>query len=596
MKKIIIIAIIGIFLGAAISPAVTSVNIKNTAKIIEENKDEAQIKSADGTTEYWAIVAGCGRYDDPSANLPVGFLQQRYLFYSLLAQKNWDRKYIIGLFNDFTDLDQPLKYAGGATKANLLKAFDEMATKVDADDVFLFAWQGHGSQVPDDNGDEKTFLKPFDKYDEVICPFDCYRDDDDILHNFIRDDELEAKFSAIGGKGQCLIFESCFSGGLISKSSLGDGENGALDANGNNIIDPDEAEAFTQDFESDLEGPDEKDVNGPGRVVIMASLDDHVARLTYLFGGPLTTGMALGLLGQFRGKLKDRNNDGYLSAEEAFRWAQPRVMGMVSSMYVGMWLYFIATAYFLNDDSETQLIDAIIKGSIGFFAEFAYMQILMRLMAGVWAGTFPHMNDKYTELGGLDLIQLKGTTQENVLSTLSLPNELFSFEPTEQSWNNIFNYLKTETPLGDWEDSEIAEWLPPVEDYTQVRWSDNHPSFMPEMFAEIEDTYSAEEEETIEFSAAVLGGTEPYDIVWDFGDGTTGTGLNPTHTYQEEGTYTVSLTVTDDDGEIAKDMYNYQSIPKITVEIDEKASRYRSLIINRFCENFPILTKLLSLF
>jgi PKD repeat protein len=35
---------------------------------------------------------------------------------------------------------------------------------------------------------------------------------------------------------------------------------------------------------------------------------------------------------------------------------------------------------------------------------------------------------------------------------------------------------------------------------------------------------------------------------WDFGDGTTGTGVNPTHVYGASGTYTVSLTVTDNNG------------------------------------------------
>ena len=35
---------------------------------------------------------------------------------------------------------------------------------------------------------------------------------------------------------------------------------------------------------------------------------------------------------------------------------------------------------------------------------------------------------------------------------------------------------------------------------------------------------------------------------WDFGDGMTGTGANPTHTYVAAGTYNVSLTVTDDNG------------------------------------------------
>lgn len=38
------------------------------------------------------------------------------------------------------------------------------------------------------------------------------------------------------------------------------------------------------------------------------------------------------------------------------------------------------------------------------------------------------------------------------------------------------------------------------------------------------------------------------DYAWDFGDGTTGTGVAPAHIYQNTGTYTVSLTVTDDGG------------------------------------------------
>ena len=40
---------------------------------------------------------------------------------------------------------------------------------------------------------------------------------------------------------------------------------------------------------------------------------------------------------------------------------------------------------------------------------------------------------------------------------------------------------------------------------------------------------------------------------WDFGDGNTGTDATPTHTYIADGTYNVSLTVTDDAGETGTD-------------------------------------------
>ncbi len=45
------------------------------------------------------------------------------------------------------------------------------------------------------------------------------------------------------------------------------------------------------------------------------------------------------------------------------------------------------------------------------------------------------------------------------------------------------------------------------------------------------------------FSSAIVS------YSWDFGDGTTGSGRTPAHTYSKEGRFTVHLTVTDEDGE-----------------------------------------------
>ena len=70
--------------------------------------------------------------------------------------------------------------------------------------------------------------------------------------------------------------------------------------------------------------------------------------------------------------------------------------------------------------------------------------------------------------------------------------------------------------------------------------------------------------ETITLQAQFYNGQSPYTYRWDFGDGTTGTGVSTTHSYSKPGTYWVKLTAADS---IAR-----ASIYETVVEVEPLAS------------------------
>ena len=50
---------------------------------------------------------------------------------------------------------------------------------------------------------------------------------------------------------------------------------------------------------------------------------------------------------------------------------------------------------------------------------------------------------------------------------------------------------------------------------------------------------------TVQFTAAISGGTEPYTIVWGFDDGSFGSGVSVSHTYANAGSYAITLFIED---------------------------------------------------
>jgi chitodextrinase len=72
-------------------------------------------------------------------------------------------------------------------------------------------------------------------------------------------------------------------------------------------------------------------------------------------------------------------------------------------------------------------------------------------------------------------------------------------------------------------------------------------------------TYESSQGTLITFDgSASEDGPEPGDRIasysWDFGDGSTGSGVSPQHAYLEDGVFDVTLVVTADNGETGEDV------------------------------------------
>jgi len=571
MKNTLVIGIIIILLGVTMAPAVNSSNIIANMKIgnLQENNEETQITTTgNGKTNYYAVLAGCSKYEDAGNNLPISAWNLKALNRALMQanldlewENDWDIKCLIN---------------EDARKDDILNALDWAAANVDDNDVFLFSWQGHGSEVPDDNGDESGFL---DNYDEVICPYDCYRDyRTNELFNYITDDLLDEKFDAIQAKnpkGMLLMFESCLSGGLVDQNVLD------LIVGSDGVLEESEAsdynEAYKQDFVSRTLDPD-----GPGRIILVstsAALGNTLGRGSWIFGFTMTWTMAHALKKGIFGPANDKNHDGWISAEEAFSWSQPRIILENSAIWVTIWTVFFVEEYgFAKLYGDPNPFDVALNATLWTMFEFCYVQLISRLAYGHFMLNWANIVDQYDgELPLIKLNPLGGVPDEDDedIEIPGLPTGIWTEHPAYNDLSDAFQSAVTEEQYNSYffrDDLDQQDW-PQLE--TKIAYSKNNLE--------------------VSFQGQAINGPPEYTYAWDFGDGTTSNEQNPIHTYEEKDTYSVALTVTDDADRTAQKTLSIKAGSKSgskTLDLMEKLTQQMPLL--RLLLQLPMFKKLLG--
>ncbi|MEA2237231.1 MAG: metacaspase [Thermoanaerobaculia bacterium] len=178
------------------------------------------------------------------ASLPASALAAPAKYAMLVGINKYPGNALNGCVNDVTNLREMLVSNFGfpaenivmltdeeATRENILAKLDGFGARLHRDDLFVFAYSGHGTLFPDaysEEQDETESLhfpndprnenKPFfedGKYDAAICPVDSRgTSSGKPWHNLILDDELYARFSKYAAAGTFIDYltDSCFSG------------------------------------------------------------------------------------------------------------------------------------------------------------------------------------------------------------------------------------------------------------------------------------------------------------------------------------------------------------------------------------------------
>ncbi len=155
--------------------------------------------------ENRALLVGVGQYRVSSANL-IGIDKDIRMM-----------KEVAGLAG-FSSGQVKVLEDSQATLAGIEQAIKEwLISGVTPKDRVLFYFSGHGSQIPDKNGDEK------DKADEVLVPHDVAVDGNTLKNVFV-DEQFGEILSQIPAKDIFVFIDACHSGTAYKSFNLPDGD------------------------------------------------------------------------------------------------------------------------------------------------------------------------------------------------------------------------------------------------------------------------------------------------------------------------------------------------------------------------------------
>lgn len=152
--------------------------------------------------EKWALLIGINQYPnfDPSRDLKGCVNDVKAMRQVLVDSFKFPEDHITLLTNE------------QATRAGILEAMEDLIARAEEDDVVVFHYSGHGSQVRDREGDEP------DGWDETIVPHDSGHEPHPNLD--ITDDEIYVRLHRLTRKtaNVTLVFDCCHSGSITRDS------------------------------------------------------------------------------------------------------------------------------------------------------------------------------------------------------------------------------------------------------------------------------------------------------------------------------------------------------------------------------------------